>query len=443
MKKICTLLMITALAVCGLRAQNAVMSHGTMLSRFSIVRPWQSDKYVAYSSDASSSTFCLVSPSSGAMTTADLPRGFEITDFVILDDKVFFCGQVPGSPFLGYLDINLLFADLDDFHFYRLDPMRVTRPLKISAFNVSDGRHLVGVADGFSLQGDPARVVVDLPIRSDGTLYPYRYSNMEDNVEAFDDIAVTDDCVIISGHKADADGLCLRVFGRPTSTSDNIFSPALISDRILCGHAGLITVRDGFLAAGIDGMHYSVAAIGYANGRYGLDFSIYKTLAANQASLVYRGFVPLDNNISSNWALRDISYDQQYDKLLIALDYTDAAGTDRSAVCEIASPMVPTSAVMNMLSGYSLFSACPGDTGGSFVAVGHNGAGMFSLFRHTDGNSDCHQQYSVAISSISEPEEWLDKSLIWDNLRIIPISITPIVDHSAQEIDCETIDLTH
>ena len=443
MKKIYILLMITALAVCGLRAQNAVMSHGTMLSRFSIVRPWQSDKYVAYSSDASSSTFCLVSPSSGAMTTADLPGGIKIFDFVVLDDKVFFCGELPGNPFLGYFDINLFFANLDDCHFYRLISPNISTPHKVAAFKVSDGRHLVSVADGFTLQGDSASVVVDLSIQFDGTASQTEYTRMDENVEAFDDIAVTDDCVIISGHKADADGLCLRVFGRPTSTSDNIFSPALISDRILCGHAGLITVRDGFLAAGIDGMHYSVAAIGYANGRYGLDFSIYKSLAANQASLVYRGFVPLGNNISSNWALRDISYDQQYDKLLIVLDYTDAAGTDRSAVCEIASPMAPTSAVMNMLSGYSLFSACPGDTGGSFVAVGRNGAGLFSLFRHTDGNSDCHQQYSVAVSSISEPEEWFNRRLIDYSFRPPFVDITPIVGYSILQVDCETVNLNH
>ena len=95
---------------CGIaHGQTGILYKVPLLGRSQIVRYYPgSGKHIVYSeSMAGDNMFSITDMTT--LTNVMIGNGLKITDFEIIDDLVFFCGESGGSGILGWFDINSLF----------------------------------------------------------------------------------------------------------------------------------------------------------------------------------------------------------------------------------------------------------------------------------------------------------------------------------------------
>ena len=108
------ILLVTMLLSIGAFAQynEAIYTLPNLLGNNSIVRQWQNSKYLLYTEESSNNEkFILIDSSTQTPTAKEvlLKKRYNIKDFAVHHDSVFFIGVYYSTGFWGYFDINDVF----------------------------------------------------------------------------------------------------------------------------------------------------------------------------------------------------------------------------------------------------------------------------------------------------------------------------------------------
>ena len=148
-----------------------------------------------------------------------------VTDMEILDDTVYFCGvNLSGNAVIGLFAISDLLASNLTENTVVCTPLSnyTLKPSRLEVFKVSGGLHVVLVNDLVYTSGRVRRSIAD-------AIYHYA-SNIWDIINAVsewgegdnfhcDDVAVSENYILVSGHKYESAGIYLRLFMKPTTVN--------------------------------------------------------------------------------------------------------------------------------------------------------------------------------------------------------------------------------
>lgn len=229
----------------------------------SITRTWRDKGQIIYTENTTNDTFShpqfiYVSPEPSSIKVANfltVPENARITDFEILEATVYFCGYIRSvgfprglflifpswsdpiySGFIGYFCIPKMFFEGDSAHTLSFNPQDYspysgTRlgqesfcldiPLNIEVIKVHDGIHIACVGKyrhetlGQSYAGSNNHFVADIVHSFADGRWSY-YVSLDQGMEQFTDIAVTDNYVVTVAHKASNRCMFMHVLYRPT-----------------------------------------------------------------------------------------------------------------------------------------------------------------------------------------------------------------------------------
>ena len=322
MKQVIFLAFILAALAAGAQSGRSIHSIANLQAKKTIVRQWNQDCAIVYADDGTQ-TFCLMDYQGNTFRMAPVPITIDVNDFEIYKDKVYFCGREASYSFAGYFDINDLFAGTDCYHFLPLAP-EILNPLKLDLAPVADGLHLIVVGESAPMQLDPTHFIADIPFDLSGNCSNYLYAVEPEGVDLFDDVAVLEKSVAVIDHKS-GQGHYMRVFKRPVSISDHIFTPAT--------SGSVVFSRGDYFYHPISQFHItrlndtSYATICYAGANrsdYGIALSVYSSTAANSATLHSRTLIRLGSRLNPQFEIKGISYNPVAQKLFILANYDDA-----------------------------------------------------------------------------------------------------------------------
>ena len=320
----------------------------------SIVRDWKEGLSVIYSKTPTGSWFHLVD-CNGA-TVSSVATGDNVKDMEVEKDTAYYCGvDASGSPVVGYFTIpDLLSGTLHGTEVTFSSPSSVismtVMPRRLEVFHVTDGVHVILLCDVRYASDSVKRVVADMRRENLTGIWgisfgAYSWSD-RDNVFYCDDIAVTDNYIVLVGHKRHSAGIHLRKFERPLSAAYDIFATSSVVYNELYDYwpfGGNITVLgDAFgehpvwcthtvgdeiaiacMASYMDGT--GVATYGYTVKKIGV------------STMTIQGelFVPFSTVLDPKWTVRDIRYDVTGGEILVLHDATDIDGIIKSMIAVV------------------------------------------------------------------------------------------------------------
>ena len=193
----------------------------------SIIREWKEGLSLIYSRQPGSGNWFHLANSLG-MTVASVKVGTDVKDMEIVDDTVYYCCMEPGSMYIGYFTIpDLLSSSMHEtlvkvFPPTLPDTVKETRPRRLEAFHVADGLHVIMLYDYEFVSGMVKRVLVDVYRQYSVPVWYAEHGayNWDDSSSIFygDDIAVTDNYVVLVGHKHYSSGIHIRGFHKTCCT---------------------------------------------------------------------------------------------------------------------------------------------------------------------------------------------------------------------------------
>ena len=182
----------------------------------SIIREWKEGLSLIYSRQPGSGNWFHLANSLG-MTVASVKVGTDVKDMEIVDDTVYYCCMEPGSMYIGYFTIPDLLSSSMHETLVRIDPApfavptKEMRPRRLEAFHVADGLHVIMLYDNKFISDSVKRVLVDVyrQYSVPGWNAMHGAYNWDDSGNIFygDDIAVTDNYVVLVGHKHYSSGI--------------------------------------------------------------------------------------------------------------------------------------------------------------------------------------------------------------------------------------------
>lgn len=223
--------------------QNKIYDLDPHMSEFSIVRHYVKDVDITYSCYLSDENcFCYIDRLNGVYYKADVDLEVRVVDFRIYGDTVFFCGRYLAGRFvIGWFVINDLFfggADINLVH--AVSPIFPTDStpyqgydtelggMRMKVFKERGNLHLVMVGVGCHVYTDRGNKepgdttdrdystvcssIIDI-WTNDYTSWKMKYSMDYTERMWYDDIAVTDNYVVVTAHSID--------------TNDNYLSPLI------------------------------------------------------------------------------------------------------------------------------------------------------------------------------------------------------------------------
>lgn len=220
-------------------SQNATYSV-LLQSTNSIVREYGSNVYIVYNINATAGSVNYVDLGSGIAVSAQVPA-IDINDFEIYNGSVYFCGSAYGTPIAGMFDINSVFFGGGDIKYIlftsalvcnhytsttEYDQVLSLRKIEVLPPISGTSTHLLMVGDASctKLPGWINRCLVDLYF--DGTNWVSAVSQAHDGIVYYDDLTITNNYVVVVGHKHGAEGEYVFRYPKPTITFPNIFARA-------------------------------------------------------------------------------------------------------------------------------------------------------------------------------------------------------------------------
>ena len=275
-------------------------------AKSTITRVWLEDPltWVDYTFDGTDGVFYLRTGVSPSVVSATLPER-EVTDFEILHDTVFFCGNNNnGGAFVGSFDIVNLFAGSDFFSITNL--IFLDRSSKIAVYEGTFCTRMAVI--GHSTMGYG---ISDIQWHPSNKM-EYNYSELSET-EVFEDVDVTDHYVVAVENKGTPHGShYMRVF-------DKYHSPTFLSSPI--GQDIYGAYNDSYsknLVTHISGDYFAVVALAIRpNNLYGNNILLY-----NGTTFLGSIFTPLWNYYDSHWCMRDFRYSPDDNMLYLLEDMT-------------------------------------------------------------------------------------------------------------------------
>lgn len=217
-------------------AQTTVYFTPGIAADNSIVRRIDPVKAIVYSELSGAGYFSHVDYFTMQEIRMPLVAGLVVRDFeVYINQYVFFCGKDGNGGVIGWFDINDLVAGINFYHYYDLSsqlcPVNIEDVLKMEVYDYLTDIHIVAVAQ---IKGvNPyyyTRGLMDvcfdfsIPTAVPTPTVEVRYDNT--GADYFEDVAVTNNYVATVSRKTIRYGIgqFVRVFDRPTSIGDNIFT---------------------------------------------------------------------------------------------------------------------------------------------------------------------------------------------------------------------------
>jgi hypothetical protein len=318
----------------------------------SIIREWKEGLSLIYSRQPGSGNWFHLANSLG-MTVASVKVGTDVKDMEIVDDTVYYCCMEPGSMYIGYFTIPDLLSPVMHETLVRIDPApfafptKEMRPRRLEAFHVADGLHVIMLYDNKFISDSVKRVLVDVYRQYSVPVWYAMHGayNWDDSGNIFygDDIAVTDNYVVLVGHKHYSSGIHARSFYKPTNAIFNIFSSgstlydflaysgfAVLGDTygdypVWCTHTGDLRTRGNVVAI-------ACMAPRSVGGSIEFGYTIKKYNAASPLSFSTQLFYPISTTFNPLWKVRDIRYDALSNNLLVLHDADAPDGSLRSMV---------------------------------------------------------------------------------------------------------------
>ena len=318
----------------------------------SIVREWKDKQALIYSKHPEAGNWFHLVKSTGT-TVSSVKVACEVKDMEIVDDTVYYCCMEPGSMYIGYFTIPDLLSPVMHETLVRIDPApfavltKEMRPRRLEVFHVADGLHVIMLYDNKFISNSVKRVLVDVyrQYSVPGWKAEHGAYNWDDSGNIFygDDIAVTDNYVVLVGHKHYSSGIHARSFYKPTNSASNIFSSgptlynhlaysgfAVLGDTygdypVWCTHTGDLRTRGNVVAI-------ACMAPRSVGGSVEFGYTIKKYNAASPLSFSTQLFYPISTTFNPLWKVRDIRYDALSNNLLVLHDADAPDGSLRSMV---------------------------------------------------------------------------------------------------------------
>ena len=224
-------------------------------SEFSIIRNYMDKVDITYNLFTSTTSFNYIDRNSMNEFSAEITVPFTVSDFVVFDDSVFFCGFTNGGScgdhaVYGYFDINDVFFYNGVIHYgnFNTDPdyCRITRFDKLDVMRSAAGEtHLILIGEGYpdnvskgTVQNDTANrpvlfeALVDLTVNSTLNSDIANYFINDTNLYDFDDVTLTNNYAIVSAHKQNDNYITstyeIFYYKKPINAGDNIFTQSIL-----------------------------------------------------------------------------------------------------------------------------------------------------------------------------------------------------------------------
>lgn len=332
---------------------NSIYEVQSLFPQDAIIRYWQEEKYVVYSIDDNTMThFTLFDYSSMQCTDFEL-KGIEVNDFEIENDVVYFCGNPAGvsNPYFGYFDIPMLFASGTGFYIASLGGAypslefpgyneEIISLMKLEVQTCTDGVHVYMIGEAIcTFFSTVNRCIVDLRWESATGIWKGSFAQEPASIYYYDDIAVTDNEVVVTGHKNGSSGHYVSSYPKPTLTATSLI-PMMTpyTSFYQCSGGSNDYWLDPNRPTMIEHLFGNYTAIaGYANVSIGAPYinnrgtviSIY-----NGTTCFYRYVVPQGFADTAKWELKDIRYNAVTKRLYLLQEMSNpVASYLNSVIC--------------------------------------------------------------------------------------------------------------
>lgn len=314
-----------------------------LMADTSIIREWKHKYALTYTSDRMKQYVHLMEQGNTAVFSAQIDD--EIRDMEILGDTAYYCGiGASGVPVVGYFSIA-------DFNAGALNVERVSYATatnyhlnQMEVFKVHDGVHVVLVGDVVSSGGE-YRLVADVSHHYPLNIWHLSYYIATDQIEFFDDIAVTQNYVVTAAHKHQAGSIYMRMFKKPatanqSSTNGSIFYtsalPAVYDDIYYypCDYNVIYTPPEcPVWVTSTTGDDIAIACMSRNNLSGDHGFTV-KTMTVALTPWVVGNdvLVRLGAQLDTTWNVRDLRYSAISNKLLLLLKIQFPSGSVESVV---------------------------------------------------------------------------------------------------------------
>lgn len=433
----------------------------------SIIREYQENVYIVYSSDGVSSTVNYVDLNSLVTVTAQLPL-VDISDFEIYNGTVYYCGSAYGMPVAGLFDIIGVFFGGIAINYIPLtniipcnhyptetDAILSLRKLEVMPVDgVSPHILMVGDASCSKLPGCVNRCIVELYF--DGFNWVSAVSEAHDGIMYYDDLTVTDNYVVCVAHKHEAEGEYVVPFDRLNlifgnnifEQAENMASPYIgpfifpVNYHISGGVWSYYPATDeGFLIEHLTGDNFATICHGYSNeyyNRIGTVLNIYNSLfnvvGRYMISEISTEYPELKfNNITASLYLLpggssscpnsylEYLVDVSTLSLLSVNKYTDNILTGSSLLSLDAAPL-------SFLAG--LGQSC----------LSGNFGNLLHVWRHwVSGMSGCTSRIELSFEKINTLKGFSNLTYEYGVANQLPLSFIPTIILNSIDVECSEV----
>jgi len=311
----------------------------------SIVRYWHESVNIVFSKSPYEKYFLLTNPDS--TMSKKFVTEIDVKDMEIVGDTLYYCGVNNNKEaIVGHFIISEMY-NTDVFDLYAKFsiivnyPDHYLYPKRLEVYHDAYCVHAVMVCDLVFPSDTVKKVMADcysLHSSSSWTLAFFNHDdvmNERDNIFHPDDVAVTDNYVVFSGHKHCSAAIYMRVFQKPTfftdihtysSTVTSLFSYSFWYYTNSANNYSVLGQNDGEHPVWCTHLTEDNIAIACMSENEVLTSPIYgstiKTIKINAYPMAVTGdyFFPYSNVLNPEWNVRDLRYDKNLNNILMLYD---------------------------------------------------------------------------------------------------------------------------
>lgn len=333
-----------------------------------------------------------------------------VHDFEIDEDEVFFCGNDASAPLFGFFKISTLFSSGTGMYTIGMggwytSQERILDLTKLDFYHLSDGVHIFMVGKSEYVTPDETRqtrCMVDM--RRDYMGWNYDVAQEQYAVYYYDDITVTDNYVVVIGHKNGSNGHYSTPYLLPASASNSLWTSSPYSATYYSSGGGYYCYNDPHRPVMIERLpndYYAVVAyagIGFGTGIVdrGTVIYIYEPVYNN---CVFRCYISQGFADTAYWELRDFRYNDSTERLYLLQKMSNPVSTSlENVICAFdysRSTNVITGANAFYISSEQYLSIDQCKNKLETIAV-HGGGTVMRLWHHNSGGG-CIEEVSLPI----------------------------------------------
>ena len=337
-------------AVPSVAQTNSIYEVQSLFPQDAIVRYWQEEKYVVYSIDDNTMTHFTLFDYSSMQCTDFRIKGIEVSDFEIEKKTVYFCGKPAGgaNPLFGYFDISTLFATGTGFYVASLAGAQpslefpgyyeeIISLMKLEVQTCPDGIHVYMIGEAKNTKFSATnRCIVDVMGTPPTVTWNVFFSQENASVYYYDDIAVTDNEVVVIGHKNGSAGHYNTSYPKPSFVLIPLIPFGYLATYYYSGWGSdyYLDPNRPLLIEHLFGDYYAI--VGHANVWPGgiLDRGTVVSIYNSSANCVYRCCIPQGFSDTAKWEFKDLRYNKHTERLYLLQEMSQPVSTSlNSVVC--------------------------------------------------------------------------------------------------------------